>query len=407
MSNSKPRAVVLSVGTELTEGIILNSHLQYLSSGLNRLGFTVIRGIQIPDVIGVFTAELGRAAEECSLIIVTGGLGPTSDDLTREAIAEAAGTELVFQQSTWEDLKKRYSGQNISETNRKQAYIPQGFEILKNPVGSAPGFYGRINKSLIIALPGPPGELEAMYTSGVERLIENLFSLRVEEVLTGTAMSIPESRLEEQLQKCPGRGVAWGTRVTDDRIAFYLRGGNEEEREAVFSCLQKSFGYLYIRRGDVKPAQLVSSALRSQGLKIALAESCTGGLLGKWLTDLPGSSDIFFGGVTVYSIQAKIDLLGIDNRLVSEYGAVSSETAAAMTEATLKRCQADVGLAVTGIAGPGGGTAQKPVGTVWISFKRGDRKPLCRLFHFHGSRDQIRRKTAVAAFLLAESELNG
>ncbi len=367
----------------------------------------VIRGIQIPDILGVFKAELGRAAEECSLIIVTGGLGPTSDDLTREAIAEAAGTELVFQQSIWEDLKKRYSGQKIAETNRKQAYIPQGFKILKNPVGSAPGFYGRINKSLIIALPGPPGELEAMYTSGVERLIENLFSLTVEQVLTGTAMLIPESRLEEELQKCPGRSVTWGTRVTDDRIAFYLRGGSEEERKAVFSCLQESFGSLYIRRGDVEPAQLLSRALRSQGLKIALAESCTGGLLGKWLTDLPGSSDIFWGGVTAYSIQAKIDLLGIDNRLVAEYGAVSSETAAAMTEAILKHCQADVGLAVTGIAGPGGGTAQKPVGTVWISFKWGDRKPLCRLFQFHGSRDQIRRKTAVAAFLLAESELKG
>ncbi|MBA7543372.1 CinA-like protein [subsurface metagenome] len=341
------------------------------------------------------------------MIIVTGGLGPTSDDLTREAIAEAAGTELVFQQSIWEDLKKRYPGQKIAETNRKQAYIPQGFDILKNPVGSAPGFYGRINKSLIIALPGPPGELEAMYTAGVDRLIEDLFSLTVEQVLTGTAMLIPESSLEEQLQKCPGRSVTWGTRVTDDRIAFYLRGGNEEEQKAVFSCLQESLGSLYIRRGDVKPAQLLSRALRSHGLKIALAESCTGGLLGKWLTDLPGSSDIFFGGVTVYSIQAKFDLLGIDNRMVAEYGAVSSETAAAMTEATLKRCQADVGLAVTGIAGPGGGTAQKPVGTVWISFKRGDKKPLCRLFRFHGSRDQIRRKTAVAAFLLAESELNG
>jgi len=406
VSNSKPRAIVLSVGTELTEGIIINSHLQYLSSGLNRLGFTVIRGIQIPDILGVFIAELDRAVEECSLIIVTGGLGPTSDDLTREAIAEAAGTELVFKQSIWEDLKKRYPGQKIAETNRKQAYFPQGFKILKNPVGSAPGFYGRINKSLIIALPGPPGELEAMYTSSVERLIEDFYSLTVERVLTGTAMLIPESRLEEQLQKCSEKGVKWGTRVADDRIAFYLRGGNGEEQEALFSCLQESFGSLYIRRGDVKPAQLLSRALRSQGLKIALAESCTGGLLGKLLTDLSGSSDIFFGGVTVYSIQAKIDLLSIDRSLVAEYGAVSPETVAAMAEATLKRCKADVGLAVTGIAGPGGGTAQKPVGTVWISFKQGDKKMLCRLFQFHGSRDQIRRKTAVAAFLLAESELN-
>ncbi len=298
-------------------------------------------------------------------------------------------------------------GRKIAETNRKQAYIPQDFKILKNPVGSAPGFYGRINKSLVIALPGPPEELEAMYTSVVERLIEDVFSLKVEQVLTGTAMLIPESSLEEQLQKCPRGSVVWGTRVTDDRIVFYFRGGNAEERETVFSCLQESLGSLYIRRGDVKPAQLLFRALQSQGLKIVLAESCTGGLLGKWLTDLPGSSDIFFGGVTVYAIQAKVDLLGIDNRMVAEYGAVSSETAAAMTEAILKRCQADVGLAVTGIAGPGGGTAQKPVGTVWISFKRGDRKPLCRLFQFYGSRDQIRRKTAVAAFLLAESELNG
>lgn len=405
MSNSKPRAIVLSVGTELTEGIILNSHLQYLSSELNRAGFTVIRGIQIPDIIDIITAELSRAAEECSLVMVTGGLGPTSDDLTREAIAEAAGVELVFQQTIWKDLKKRYSGQKISETNKKQAYIPAGFEILENSVGTAPGLYGRINKTLIAALPGPPKELEAMFNTGVKRLIKENFSKSVEQILTGTAFLIPESRLEEQLQRCPGKKVKWGTRVADDRITFYLRGGKEEEREAVFCCLQEHFGSLYIRRGDVNSAMLLSRALRSQGLKIALAESCTGGLLGKWLTDLPGSSDIFFGGATVYSIQAKIDFLGIDSLLLAEYGTVSSETASVMAEAILKRCRADLGLAVTGIAGPAGGNAQKPVGTVWISLKQGNKKPLCRLFEFHGSRDQIRRKTAVAAFLLAESEL--
>ena len=282
-------AVVLSVGTELTEGIIQDTHIRFLSSELTSLGFTVCRGVQIPDNPRQFTEEVERALHEASLLILTGGLGPTTDDLTREIVARAAGAPLEFHREVWDSIVERFKGRKVSDTNRKQAEAPRGFPLLPNPNGTAPGFYGQIGGALVVALPGPPSELRPMFTQSVVPVLAERFgSASARDILWGTALMVPESNLEEALRTARQGGISWGTRVDEDRISFSLRGGTADEREACFASLASSLGPTRIRRGETRPAQLLSDALLDRMITVVTAESCTGGLIGKYMTDLAG-----------------------------------------------------------------------------------------------------------------------
>jgi nicotinamide-nucleotide amidase len=424
---SERRAIILSVGTELTEGVIVNTHFRYLGSELKGLGFQVVRGEQIPDELLLFRRALERAAAEAELLLVTGGLGPTSDDLTREAIAGAAGVKLEFQAGIWRDLEERYAslGQRLPEPNRRQAFVPRGFELLPNDWGTAPGFCGRLgpgasassgadagpdsrHSAFVAALPGPPSELEPMFRLRLLPVLSLHFPwLAAQGELAGTALLTPESALEESLQRHRQAAVSWSTRVAEDRIAFSLRGGSESERERFFAGLSAELGPVRIRRGEAQPAELLFRLLEKQGLLLALAESCTGGLVAKMLTDLPGSSRVFLGGAVAYSNAAKQRLLAVEQPILDRYGAVSRQTAVAMADGLFAVTPADLALSVTGIAGPEGGTSAKPVGTVWICARRRGGPEQARIFRFPGGRDLVRRRSAVAALVLAECLLTG
>lgn len=409
-----PASTILSVGTELTEGSILNTHFRFLGAEIKGMGFYTRRCVQIPDDPDIFRRELREAAQSSALVIVTGGLGPTSDDLTREIVAEAAGATLRFDSSIWEDLVARYStqGRTIASTNRKQAQIPSGFQILPNAVGTAPGFCGQMGECMVIALPGPPLELEEMFLRQAVPLIKKRFfgaqDLQSGEIIA-TALMIPESVLELALQRISGTegGMLWSTRVAHDRIVLTLRGSQPRERQRILTGLLDRFSPVRIRRGDVQPSRLLCDALLQREERIALAESCTGGLVSKLITDIPGSSQVFWGTLVTYSNEAKRSFLGVPEHVLSDSGAVSAEVASAMSEGLLQHTPADLGVAVTGIAGPEGGTEGKPVGTVWISARSRRSGELCRAFHFHGNRDSIRRRSAVAALLLGECALLG
>lgn len=401
-------AVIISAGTELTEGIIQDTHVRFLSSELTSLGFVVRRGVQLPDDAVLFRDELARACRDVCLVILTGGLGPTTDDLTREIVAEAAGVPLEFHPEAWEALLERFKGRKVSDTNRKQALAPRGFALLPNPHGTAPGFQGAVGTALVVALPGPPSELRPMFAQSVVPLIRERFGgPGAGDILWGTALMVPESNLEEGLRKCMRQGVKWGTRVDEDRIVFSLRGGTIDEREAFFRELMELLHPLRVRRGEMKPAELLTDALLARHATLVTAESCTGGLIGKYMTDLPGSSRVFWGGHVSYSNAAKTRLLGVGEMTLQEHGAVSEQTARAMAQGALDDSDADAALAVTGIAGPEGGTAEKPVGTVWIAVAVRGQSCQVRLFSFAGSRDMVRRRSAVAAMLFAESCLLG
>jgi nicotinamide-nucleotide amidase len=407
----RPRtAVIISAGTELTEGITQDSHMRYLSAELTALGFSVLRGVQVPDQAALFRAEVDRAVAEVGLVAITGGLGPTSDDLTREIIAAAAGVGLVFHPDAWDRIVERFRGRVISDTNRRQAEAPEGFPLIANPNGTAPGFSGQIGKAFVVALPGPPMELRPMFAADVAPLLARVFSLDSAQsgaILRATALMVPESTLEQGLRDCRAQGVSWGTRVDEDRIAFSLRGGSEEERQGVFAALEARLGPVRIRRGEKRPAEILAAALSSAAMTLVTAESCTGGLLGKYITDIPGSSRVFWGGWVAYSYEAKASLLGVDAGLLEAHGAVSREVVAAMARGALDRSGAGISIAVSGIAGPDGATAEKPVGTVWMACCIRGGEPKALLFQFSGNRDAVRRRTAVAGMLFAESVLIG
>ena len=292
------RAVVLSVGTELTEGIIQDTHVRFLAAELTARGVSLYRAALIPDDAAVFRAELSRATAESDLVIVTGGLGPTTDDLTREVVADLAGVPLEFHPEAWDRILARFAGRAVPESNRKQAMAPAGFALLPNANGTAPGFHGGIARALVVALPGPPGELRPMFADLVVPLLRERFGLGEEPpVLRGTAFMTPESALEGALRGARREGVGWGTRVEEDRIAFSLRGGAEADREACFTEIVAALGSARVCRGETRPANLLLDALAAAGLVLATAESCTGGLVGRYLTDIPGSSHWYWGGV--------------------------------------------------------------------------------------------------------------
>jgi nicotinamide-nucleotide amidase len=401
-------AVIISAGTELTEGIIQDSHVRFLASELTSLGFTVRRGLQIPDDKDLFQEELARAVKDACLVVITGGLGPTTDDLTRDIVAEAAGVPLDFHGEVWEGLQQRFKGRKLAESNRKQAMAPHGFILLPNPNGTAPGFQGDVGEALVVALPGPPSELRPMFAASVVPIIRKRFGAPEDrDILWGTALMVPESNLEEALQKCALADITWGTRVEEDRIGFSLRGGTPADREAFFQCLCGLLGAVRIRRGETRPALLLTEALLAAKATLVTAESCTGGLIAKYMTDLPGSSRVYWGGQVAYANEAKAALLGVPDDVLQRQGAVSEQAALAMARGAREKSGASVGMSVTGIAGPDGGTPEKPVGTVWIAVDLQGQNCEARLFNFSGSRDMIRRRSAVAAMLFAEARLIG
>jgi nicotinamide-nucleotide amidase len=400
VSERRNRAAILLVGTELTDGIVQDVHGRHLAGVLKSLGFAVKRIVLVPDDEDVFRQELDALSRAADLIMVTGGLGPTSDDVTREVVAQVCGVQLQFRPEVWEDLTQRFSSR-MSATNRKQAYIPAGFQVLHNAVGTAPGFAGTCNDAVLMALPGPPRELSPMLDDVVLGTLRDQFGLEVEAELVACVFLTPESRLEQALQEARAGDVRWSTRVEGYRIVFTLRGGSEHDREATLDGVAESLGAFRVRRGDHECQELAFRALQSQGETLACAESCTGGLVAKLVTDVPGSSQVFRAGYVTYANEAKERLLGVRVETLEKHGAVSRETVLEMAAGAQRSTDATVSVAVSGVAGPSGGSPDKPVGTVWIAVRRRE-ESRARGFHFSGDRDRVRRRSAVAALLLVE-----
>jgi PncC family amidohydrolase len=218
---------------------------------------------------------------------------------------------------------------------------------------------------------------------------------------------VPESSLEEALRASRVEGVSWGTRVDEDRIAFSLRGGTGSDREGAFRALEARLGEIRIRRGEHRPAELLFAALAGAGSSLVTAESCTGGLIGKYMTDIPGSSRVYWGGWVAYSNEAKQRLVGVGDGLLQAHGAVSREAVMAMARGALVASEAGLSIAVSGIAGPDGGTPDKPVGTVWVACSLRGGEPQAHCFSFSGNRDAVRRRASVAAMLFGECLLSG
>ncbi len=392
------------IGTELTRGIISDRHIPFLCESLARMNYVVRRAVIVPDD-GSIEAELEVCASDSDIILVTGGLGPTADDLTRKIIAGEAGVPLVKNQEAWDELYRRV-GERIYGANENQAYIPQGFDLIPNPKGTAPGFRGSFerngHKVTIVAMPGPPRELQYMYLNYVEPYLSNLAGYVEKQRDEYSVFLIPEAKLDDLCKQCNVPDVTWGTRFQDLKISLYVQGSTAENRKVFIQKLRELAGEGLISDGDEKDAcALLTDYLSENNLTVSTAESCTSGLIAKLLTDKSGSSAWYWGGGVTYDNSAKTALVGVKEETLKQYGAVSSQTAIEMAKGIRSISKTDLAVSVTGIAGPTGGTEDKPVGTVWLGFSSAKRPEVAVKLQFMSiSRDSLRRRFATAALVL-------
>jgi nicotinamide-nucleotide amidase len=406
-------AEMIFSGDELLRGDVLNTNQAYLGGRLLDLGFLVTHALCVADDLATMTTAIRDSlARRPAVLVLSGGLGPTEDDLTREAVAAALDLPLEHHDDLLEAIRSRFAarGSAWSDTNRKQALVPRGATALPFS-GTAPGFALESDGTLVVALPGVPWELKDMWENYGEPAIEaHLGTGAAHEVRRLRIFGVGESVLAQTLSDLDWKDpeATIGTRASLDGITLVLRGRSTPEGRRKLEALQDrvvaAFGDKVYSLTDQELPVVVGGLLRRAGLTVAVAESCTGGLLAKRVTDVPGSSDYFLGGVVAYDNRVKMELLSVPDALLQDKGAVSEEVAAAMAEGVCRATASDCGLSTTGIAGPEGGSDEKPVGLVYVGsvVKGVTQVERLRLF---GQRDQIRERAAYSALDLLRRRL--
>ena len=403
------RAELISVGTELLLGDIVNTNAQYISKELAALGIGVFHQSTVGDNPQRLLECFDEALKRSDLVITTGGLGPTKDDLTKEMAAEYFGQEMVLHEESWEYIKERCMkfapGKPIPENNKKQAMFPVEATVLKNNNGTAPGAIFEKDGKRIIVLPGPPWEMKAMFNESVRPFLQQFTdSMLVSRVLrfNGIGESALELEIEDILDNQTNPTVALYAKEMEVLIRITAKAKDDEEAKELLDAkvaeIRERVGkYIYAEGGeelvdgDSKIEETVAKMLVEKGLTIATAESCTGGLVAGTLINYPGISDVFLEGCVTYSNAAKVKRLGVSEETLENYGAVSPQTSTEMAEGIRKGLGADIGLSTTGVAGPGGGTDEKPVGLVYTAISiNGETK--VRKNNFRGDRQKVRRR---------------
>lgn len=382
------KAAIISVGTELLMGEITNTNTVYLSQKLNDLGIDVLFHHTVGDNPERLAAVLEHTFGDCDLIITTGGLGPTQDDMTKEIVCKVMGDELVENKEWVKFLHDRYEKQNrrMTENNWKQAWLPSRAVMLKNDVGTAPGFYltDPEGEKKIACLPGPPREMTWLFERRLLPLLQEYTGGVLAHRMLRT-FGIGESMLEtELLDLIDGQtDPTLATYAKEGECALRIASKRKTLEEAEFAVeemtgrVMERIGEFVYSQEDEDLASVVGRRLIERKLTVSAAESCTGGMFAAALTDVPGISAVFDRSLVTYSNEAKISELGVSEETLRRYGAVSEQTALEMAEGVRRVSGSDIGISVTGIAGPGGGTDDKPVGTVYIGFVYMYKK-LCR-----------------------------
>jgi nicotinamide-nucleotide amidase len=365
-------AIVLCIGTELTRGELVNTNASFLAAGLTAAGFQVVEIDTVDDDAARIVAALRRAASAANVIVATGGLGPTTDDITTACVARELGVSLQRDEASLAAIRARFErlGRSMSASNEKQADFPVGANVISNPNGTAPGFSVRIGRASAFFLPGVPREMAPMFEQEVLPSVTPLVDEAYHQVLLRT-YGLPESEVNDRLSGVEAEfGVTLGYRasfpIIEVKVLAHHRDRSIAESRARQAAneVRSRLGAVVFGEGDISFAQALGAELVARGWRLAAAESCTGGLVGEILTERGGASAFFLGSAVTYDDRAKTALLGVDPELVRSHGAVSSEVARAMAKGALARFEADVALAITGVAGPTGGSAEKPVGLV-------------------------------------------
>jgi nicotinamide-nucleotide amidase len=369
------RVEVINTGTELLLGQVVNTHVTFLAQSLRGLGLRIDRAVTVPDGVPIAEA-LEEALSRADLIVITGGLGPTSDDVTREAVAEAFGLELVFHPEILEGIAAKFAARKfqMNDLQRAQAMVPRGGVVLDNAYGTAPGLVVRNEKTVAILLPGPPGELRPMWENHALPWLRGHFASRLEprHELTLRLLGIGESAVqlavEETLRALGPLEIGYCARPGEVDLRLIAPDAALLNRAA--SLARSELAEFIYAEGAETLEEIVVRTARAAGKTIATAESCTGGLVAGRITNVPGSSAVFRYGWVTYANEAKTAELGVPAELLARHGAVSEQVARAMAEGALRASNADIAVAVTGIAGPDGGTPEKPVGLVWFAVAR-------------------------------------
>lgn len=405
---------IISVGTELLLGETVNTDAPMIAQGLAELGINVYFQTVCGDNPQRLQAVLDIAKARAEIIITTGGLGPTADDLTKETIAAAFGKKLALHEPSLERIKAHFKDRPMTKNNEKQAWLPEGCTVLDNDWGTAPGCAFEAEGHTVVMLPGPPSECSNMFRYRampyLSRLSGGAICSRYIRVF-GMGESAMEDKLSHQMN-------TW----TNPTAVPYAKDGEclvrvtamaptaQQARQMTEPAVEELRGIL----GDVvygvdvdSLEQVVVEELKQRDLTLATAESCTGGLIGKRITDIPGSSACYVGGVISYSNDVKMQLLGVKQQTLSQYGAVSEQTACEMAEGVRRCTGADIGLSTTGVAGPDGGTEEKPVGLVYIGLSTAQGTRAIRFLRTGAKRDRVRRMASSTALDLVRRQIQG
>lgn len=398
------KAMVLAIGDELIGGRTVDTNSAYLSERLAARGIPTIAHVTVGDDASAIADAVVDAAGRVDVVLITGGLGPTEDDLTRQGLADAMGVELGLNEACLAEIEAffRERGREMVPINRIQAMLPAGAAPLDNRLGTAPGIAATLGAAAVFVMPGVPHEMREMFeTQIVPRLPDGAGAIVQHIVHTyGQGESDVGTTIHDLMRRDANPTV--GTTVAAGMVSVRVTAHAESpERADAMACetvaeVRHRLGVLVIGEGEETIASVVGAILRQQHQTLATAESCTGGLIGEQITDVPGASEYFLGGAVCYANEVKQEVLGVDEGLLAEHGAVSEPVAAAMAAGCRDRFGSDWAIATTGIAGPAGGTESKPVGLVYISLAGPDGTGVHRHV-FPGTRKFIRQRAALAA----------
>ncbi len=406
---------VLLVGNELLRGERRDAHLAFVGQLVQRAGVRVDECHAVGDDVHAIAAKVRDRLPRTRVLVVTGGLGPTDDDVTREGVAEAVDAPLEFREETWRHIESFMSarGRTPTEANRRQAHFPRGSEILANGLGTAPGFALECEGAHVFVLPGPPPELQPMMEALVRPRLLELFARPALRVETFRTIGIAESQLFELLQETTfaltAYSVSWLPSIAGvDVVLTQIRDADasrlDPEAQQIHDRMADALGTKYYERGARPLAQVVGDTLRARKETLAVAESLTGGTVARLVTEHAGASDYFLASAVTYSNESKTVFLGVRAETIEQFGAVSEEACTEMAHGARRRTNAVYGIATTGIAGPGGGTPHKPVGLTFIGVAWDGGSQIKRII-YAGDRAAIRDRAAHGVLWLLHDRL--
>ncbi|MDO8885431.1 competence/damage-inducible protein A [Candidatus Oleimmundimicrobium sp.] len=404
---------ILTIGSEITLGLSLDLNSYYIARELGKIGIEAKRILSVPDDVKMISSTIEESLNRVDLLIITGGLGPTADDLTRDAIAKHTGKKLFLSNDSANLIKKRYFNlkRPMPEIVLKQAYLPEGAVPIIPTLGTAPGLIIEIGKKIILALPGVPTEMKEMFHRAVVPYLKKRVNCgEIIDIATFKVCGLSEVEIQKKIEELLADEkltVSLLPHPGEVNIQIAVKGKPVFTREVLLEAekkIRENLGDYVFEVNEETLEKVIGELLRKRKQTLSVAESCTGGLLSNRITNISGSSDYFQGGIVSYNNDVKSAVLGVPREILKNYGAVSSQTAKAMAKGVAQICDTDISVALTGIAGPAGGSKDKPVGTVFIALWS-KKDTYCGKFQLSGLREEIKWEASQKALEIIRSFL--